>query len=397
VKRWASVVVWTLAGLSVLLWALGAVLWHTIDAAHVPTPGRDTLGLLIEISLAVLVFGVTGGLIALRRPDNPIGWIFAGSAFLITVKACTGIYVDYGRYLHAGDVPLWSIAAWVSNWTWIPAVGSYGTFLFLLFPNGHPPSRRWRLAGWLAAAAMTLAVISVAFAPGKIDQFPYISNPLGAPAWLHGAIALGNIGFPLLPVSAAACVASIVVRYRRAGSVERTQIKWVAFAGAFLVIGLVIDVGFGRFDQVTAPLIFGPFAAIAVASALAIQRYRLFDIDRIISRTLSYAIVTATLAGMYALIAVLPTAIVGTGHVPSGLVAGAVLVVAAIFRPVRRRVQSGVDHRFNRARYDAVQTIDSFAARLRDQVDMSTLKVDLEAVVKDTMQPAHVSLWLREN
>src|SRR5207244_3986028 len=111
---------------------------------------------------------------------------------------------------------LWSTAAWLSNWTWIPAIGCYATFLFLLFPTGHPPSRRWRIAGWLAAAAMTLAVVSVAFAPGRLDQFPYISNPLPAPSWLAGLIAVGNLGFPLLPLSAACCVAAIVVRYRRA-------------------------------------------------------------------------------------------------------------------------------------------------------------------------------------
>src|SRR5439155_23137704 len=129
----------------------------------------------------------------------------------------TGIYVDYGRYVRAGDMPLWSAAAWLSNWAWIPALGSYATFLFLLFPTGHPPSRRWRIAGWLAAAAMTLAVISVAFAPGRLDQFAFIRNPLPAPSWLGPVIAVANFGFPLLPVSAAACVAAIVVRYRPAG------------------------------------------------------------------------------------------------------------------------------------------------------------------------------------
>jgi hypothetical protein len=396
VRRWTSPGVWALAALSVVLWVGSAALWHAIDVAHVPTPGREQVGLLVEISLAVLVFGVTGGLIALRRPENPIGWILAGAAFLITVKACTGIYVDYGHYVHAG-IPLWTLAAWLSNWSWIPAVGSYGTFLFLLFPTGRPPSRRWRWAGWLACAAITLAIVSVAFAPGKLDQFRYIENPLAAPGWLRGVIAAANVGFPLLPLSAAACVASIVARYRRAGPVERAQIKWVAFAGAFLVVGLVIDVGFNRFDQVTAPLIFGPFAAIAIACMLAIQRYRLFEIDQIITRTLSYAIISATLAGMYALIALVPTAIFRTGHVPSGLVAGAVLVVAALFRPVRRRVQNAVDHRFNRRRYDAEQTIDAFSVRLRDQIDIDTLRTDLETLVHHTMEPRHVSLWLRES
>jgi 4-amino-4-deoxy-L-arabinose transferase-like glycosyltransferase len=237
---------------------------------------------------------------------------------------------------------------------------------------------------------MTSTAISVAFGPGPSDDFPYITNPVPIPAL--GFLAMG---WPLLVLAIAASVASLVVRARRGSPVERKQIQWIAFAGAFFAAGFAASV---LFPSITYwyVLVFVPVAGIAMACGVAIQRYRLYDIDRIISRTVSYALVTALLVAAYVGLVVLFQATTRPLLGRSDLaIAASTLIVAALFVPVRRRVQSAVDHRFNRRRYDAAQTIEAFGARLRDEIDIDTLGTELEAVVGLTMQPAHVSLWLR--
>jgi hypothetical protein len=269
---------------------------------------------------------------------------------------------------------------------------SIPTFGLLLFPDGRLPNKRFRPIAWLAGLAVAAAVVGGALSPDAAGD-PAFRNPLIVLPKSVDALML--IAIIALPIAGIGALIGLVSRYRRSKGDARQQIKWFAFAAiatAALYIGLTVEA--------KGPLKVLGFIAIPLlptATAIAILRYRLYDIDRIISRTVAYATVTVFLGGAFALVALVPTALIGAGtKTPEWLIATATLLVVALFRPVRRRVQNSVDHRFNRARYDAEQTIETFSARLRDEVDISTLSEDLEAVVRETMQPAHVSVWVRE-
>jgi hypothetical protein len=385
---------WAPVAVSSLLWIATGVLFFMKggSAGRDPVGGGDTLPLLVVIGSAMTVFAAMGGIIAYRT-RNVIGWIFCGVALCVSVRAVTDGWVHYGHFAATHEIPGFLAAAWISNWIWVPAMGSLGTFLFLLFPNGHPPSRRWRVIGWLGVAAMVAAVSSVAFAPGPLEDYPYVANPFALPKPFAGVTDVLGVGYPLLLAAILGSIASLVVRARRASAIERAQIKWIAFAGGLFAIGFSASILLADLTYWYV-LVFVPIAGIAVASAVAIQRYRLYDIDRIISRTLAYAILTALLGGTFALIVLVPTAAIGA-TTPGWLVAVATLAAFGLFRPLRRRVQDAVDHRFNRRRYDAEHTIDVFTARLREQVDIDALGDELTDVVQRTMQPNSVSLWLR--
>jgi hypothetical protein len=340
-----------------------------------------------------LIFAALGGFIAYHRPRNAFGWILATVPLFWSLKGLTDAYTWYAVFTphhHAGG----TFAAWLSAWDWFPAIGTSGTLLLMVFPNGRLPSRRWRPVAWLAVAAMTSVGISFAFTPGPLASFHSIRNPFGAPAWAAGAVKAGTLGFPLLFAAILASAASLFFRARNGTSVERQQVKWLAYFSGTLIAIAIIFISNGTFNATRAVVLFGALSTVPLASVIAITRYRLYEIDRIISRTLGYAIVSAVLAGAYALVALVPTAILGTNHVPSGLIAGATLVVVASFRPVRRRVRDAVDRRFNRGRYDAAETIEAFASRLRNEVDIDALEAELTDVVRRTMQPSDVQLWI---
>jgi hypothetical protein len=398
-----------IAGAELGLYLVVVVLGY-LARSGLKSPAIGGAGFVNDVALLtpMLAFPLFGGLIASRRPSNPIGWICLASGAAWFLNFLASAYAVYGLSVRRGSLPGAAIAGALA--LWVPAVGLLGTYLFLLFPDGRLLSRRWRTVAWAAAIAIAGLTIVVTLGPGPVAGVPGTHNPLTP----HGtALAVVNgLGFLIVVFFACivASVTSLVLRYRRSGADDRERLKWIAFAGvvfvtlfgAAIVVSLLFEgpaTAAGRQPpvvvQVFQDLAGAVFALMPTAAFFAVLRYRLYDIDRVISRTLSYGIVTAVLAGGYVLIALVPTAILGGGHVPSGLVAGAVLVVAAMFRPVRRRVQNAVDHRFNRARYDAEHTIDGFAARLRDQIDVDTLKVDLEALVRHTMEPSHVSLWLR--
>jgi hypothetical protein len=391
--RWLLVAAWApvpfvgaLVAVSTYYWKLSYDLGRTTDEP----------GLIAITAAAPLVFATFGALIAAHRPRNPIGWIFIAAATCIALRGASYAYGTWGQAIPSGRLPGSVYVAWFSSWIWPPAIGMLATFLPLLFPDGKLPSRRWRPLAWLSASAIVATMAGAAFAP-RLEDFPSVANPLAAPPATAGLFEALGVGFPLLAASAVMSVASLVLRARRSGPIEREQIKWIAYAAAFAAAGVAFAFTSENFSTLAALLIFGPLCGIPIASAIAIYRYRLFDIDRLISRTFSYVIVTAVLGGLFAIIVLLPAIAVGAGgKTPDYVIAVATVVVATLFRPVRRRVQGTIDRRFNRARYDANQTIEEFSARLREEIDINTLTAELQAVVTRTMQPAYVSLWIRE-
>jgi MFS family permease len=286
--------------------------------------------------------------------------------------------------------------------------------LLLLFPDGRVPSPRWRVVPWLLALAVAGVTVWTMLQPGPMDLTAFTTdNPAGVTALDDPAIrALGNapgiLVFLTLFVGSVACALAPFVRRRRAGRIERQQLKWLALVAGGS--GLVGAVGFliAGFASSTASIVGGLLLLVAlvgiavgipVAVGLAILRYRLYDIDRVINRTLVYGVLTAVLGFGYAGMVLLFGQLFGgvTGDPPSWAIAAATLAVAALFQPARRRIQQAVDRRFNRRRYDTARTIQAFSARLRDQIDLDTLTVELLAVVDETMQPTQASVWLRDN
>ena len=275
-------------------------------------------------------------------------------------------------------------------------------FVVLLFPTGNLPSRRWRPVAWAAGAGLAGWVLGNAFAPTIISDSPSPPNPVGVtgPAGdIFKVMAAG--GAVLIAATGLAAVLSLAFRYRRARTAERAQLKWLVYAAALIVAALLAEVpaekivGAGNAaNNLQNAMSSGAVALVPVAIGIAVLRYRLYDIDRVISRTLAYAIVTGLLVGIYAGLVLLATQVFGV-RTPVA-VAAATLAAAALFSPVRRRVQRAVDRRFNRARYDADQTVAAFAARLKDAVDLDTVQADLASAVQQALEPAHVSIWLAE-
>ena len=357
-----------------------------------------------------LAFTIVGALIASRRPENPIGWICLVAGLFWTLIALDDQYSAYGLAT-TGVVPFPAAVAALSQWLWVPPVGLLSIYLILLFPDGRLPSRRWRPLAWFSGAVMVLVSLAIALAPGPLPDLGGVRNPFGLEGypWIADAT---NVIPALLPLCTLASALSLVLRYRRSGSEEREQIKWIAFAGSF--------VGLMSLITVVSALIFAPefpdstgtqplwlvvlqdvellsFAGIPVGVGIAVLRYRLYDIDLIINRTLVYGPLTATLALVYVGSVVSSQALlrVLTGQESTLAIVASTLAIAALFNPLRRRVQGFVDRRFYRRKYDAAKILEAFAMRLRDETELDALSRDVVGVVRRTMQPAHVSLWLR--
>ena len=350
-------------------------------------------------------YGAVGLIVAWRKPGNPLGWVFLlGAAFgMLSEDASFYTVADY-RLRHGGLPFGW--AAVLTQPGWAPLIALLGTAL-LLFPDGRLPSRRWRWLLWtyFGVAALWIGgteVVSVGAIAGHHIRVDSGGNLLGLSGSITGPDAwwgvLQQVFFPLLALCWLASVAGQVVSYARSSGERRQQLKWLltgAVAGvAGLGISAVLRGWSGWLGPVNAAAGVAGLLALPVSMGVAIFRYRLFDIDRIISRTLGYAIVTGLLVGVYAGLVLLATRVL-TVHAPVA-VAAATLAAAALFTPVRRRVQRAVDRRFNRARYDADRTIAAFATRLQDAVDLDTVTADLVGVVHTALEPAHMWLWIRE-
>jgi hypothetical protein len=350
---------------------------------------EDGEGSAVAYTVFVAAFATMGALVASRRPRNPIGWILlgAGAAYMVGGLTITQTEGD-------GSAP--ALVRWLSTWVWMAGIGPAATFGLLLFPDGRLPSLRWRAFAWFAVAANVLTIAGIALKPGRFEG-DTAENPLGLTAAPGLVDVIETVGPAALAVAVIGSIASLFVRFRRARSVERQQLKWLSYTGAMVGVALAtaIVIAAAAGDpavDLTNTIISLALAAVPVAMGIAILRHRLYDIDVVINRTLVYGALTAILAAIY-LGSVL---LVGLAVGQSGLaVAVSTLAVAGIFRPARARIQGTVDRRFYRRRYDAARTLEAFGGRLRDEIDLEALGADLAGVVRDTVQPAHVSLWLR--
>jgi uncharacterized membrane protein YhdT len=411
-SRGTSWLAWSLAALSVVMFVGSAALWVLAHSTHVPRSldADLTTGSLLGQAL-FLVFPLVGALIASRRPENPIGWLCLVDGLLWT----TTDMLDYhSLYVMAspGSVPFPVGLAGVNHWLWVPTVGLLGTYVFLLFPDGRLPSKRWRPLAWLSGVVIASGSLGLMLSPGPLDMPRGIRNPFGLEAAPWVAVAAYAI-LPLLPLCMLASALSLVMRYRRSRGDVRQQIKWIAFAASLVALTYLIaivalfihpsEIWFAAGLPLWLDLIeyaaLLSITSVPIAIGFAVLKYRLYDIDLIINRTLVYGSLTGALALVYfggvTVTQALFRNITGQEQLPQLVIVASTLVIAALFNPLRRRIQSFIDRRFYRAKYDARKILEAFSVRLRDETDLEALNEDLVEVVRETMQPAHVSLWLR--
>jgi hypothetical protein len=394
-RRWAAGLAWGLWALAML--GLAVVPW--LDSL-LRQAGRPDLAVLVPGSivgpvLAVLSAATVGAVLASRRPRHPVGWLLLGFALSLTASGVINSYLIYGLLARPGALPAVHAVA-----RYYPATGAAAlallSLVLLLTPTGSLPSARWRWWAVITAATPLALVLVVAVVPGRVDpQLLLASSPFSDRALGGVVLVATRVALVVTALAVAVAAGSLVVRFRRAQGVERQQLRWVALAAALMLLaGPVVLVAVALGIPVLAdwaPAVW--VVVLPVAVGAAILRYRLYDLDRIISRTLAYGLLTLLLGGGYAVV------VLGLGQLLGResplVVATATLAVAAVFQPARRRVQAVVDRRFNRRRHDATRMIDGFGACLRDQVDLATLTADLLGVVDQTMQPTQLSLWLR--
>jgi hypothetical protein len=353
---------------------------------------------ILTLASLTVSFSVVGALITSQRPENPIGWIFLAVGFLQGFLSAADQYAIYALLTNPGAVPLGGEASWLGQWIWAPGLGLILVFLPLLFPDGHPPSPRWRSVGWLGGLSIGLTVVSSMI----------LLWPERGPALLTGdespshvlQVLVDFIALPMLFVAGLGAVISVLVRFHRSRGDERQQIKWFASAAALSLVWIIV---FGQSTRglpgaivALSGLLVVP--SIPIATGIAILRYRLYDIDLIINRTLVYGSLSASLALVYfggvATTQAIFRALTGQEQ-PQLAIVVSTLAIAALFNPLRRRIQGFIDRRFYRSKYDARKTLEAFSAKLRDETDLDALRDELVRVVRETMQPAHVALWLR--
>src|ERR671921_645738 len=407
--RAAFLLAWSLAGLSAAMFVASVPLLVLARSAHIPSSWEANLTVADLLGGVIfLIFPLVGALIASRRPRNAIGWILLTEGLLWMFLGMTDYYGLYG-VASPGSVPFPVGVAAVNNFMWVPAVGLLGTYVFLLFPDGRLPSSRWRPLAWLSGTVIVLVSILVGLTPGGLQNLGGIRNPyaLEGYPWLE---TVAYIVLPLLPLCMLASVISLVMHYRRSRGEERQQIKWIAFAASFVgllyLIAMVCAFIFpsGAWFQAGSPLwldllgyaALSSFTLVPIAIGFAVLRYRLYDIDLLINRTLVYGSITVLLAlvyfggvaGLQRLLAPV------TGQDSQLAIVASTLAIAALFNPLRRRTQRFIDQRFYRRKYDAAKTLEQFSSKLRDETDLNALRGDILAVVRETMQPEHVSFWL---
>jgi hypothetical protein len=352
----------------------------------------------VSFPLAVTASAVVGGLVASRRPANPVGWLFVGSATCVALNTVAAEYATYGLLTSPGALPFAGAMAWVSEWTEPWGAALLLVVLPFFFPDGRLVSPGWRPIAWLVFLALMVDIVVLRVLMPGVVVFgaTRIANPLGVETLRPFLDAIGT-GVWLGSILVA--VASLVVRFRRSRGEERQQIKWLALAASAIPVWFLtnapIQAASPNLFQVVDALIV--FALIPMAAGIAILRYRLYDIDVLINRTLVYGSLTATLVVVYfgGIVLLQRVFVVLIGEQSTLAVVASTLLIAALFNPLRRRIQSFIDRRFYRRKYDARKTLEAFSAKLRDETDLEALNAELVGVVRETMQPAHVSLWLR--
>jgi hypothetical protein len=379
-RRRTSWVAWSLGTLStgLAVAAVGLAARNGEGPAEL-VANHHAIGIVTAIGISLL-----GATIAARRPRNPLGWLMSVAGLLLGVFSFTQQYAPLAA---ARSLPLVGLSSWLATWTVLPGIAITITSGLQLFPDGRLPSRRWRPVAWLSAAAAVVPAGVTA-----VRAWPVRGPELATLTFDHPAVAgIFGVGFPIILGLSVVSLAALVVRFRRSRGAERQQIKWFAYGAMIgIPLGLPAEVPFWGpiLELVQPPLMFAGLG-------IGMFRYRLYDIDRLLNRTLVYGLLTVSLAATYAAGVLVLGGMVSGGRTSSLVVAAVTLAVAAIFQPLRRAIQRAVDRRFNRRAYDAAATIEAFAVRLRQQVDADALTAELLAVVDHTVQPTRASLWLR--
>ena len=412
-RRVAVWLAWSLAGFSVAMFVGSIVLLILVQVAQSPGD-RSTVGSIGNLLVYVpfLAFPIVGALVASRRPGNAIGWICLVSG-LFWMQFALGDASNAYELATTGTVTSSVKLDALTQGLWVPPVGLLGIYMILLFPDGSLPSRRWRPFAWFAGTVMVLIPVVFVFAPGTLENHPGVRNPFGLESypWLNLVAVFFIL---LLPLCVLISAASLALRYRRSGEEVREQIKWVAFAAAFVGVvyfGNLITQLFFAPDSLAANgatplwvslernLLLLSFAGVPTAVGFAILKYRLYDIDIIINRALVYGSLTVMLALVYFGSVTVTQSVfqelTGQQELPQLAIVVSTLVIAALFNPLRRRIQGFIDRRFYRNKYDAAKTLEAFSSKLRDETDLDSLNAALVTVVRETMQPERVSLWLR--
>ena len=394
-RRWPTGLAWALWALAMLGLAVAPWMDRLMIRAGRPDLAVWVPSAVVGPVLAVLSATTVGAVLASRRPRHPVGWLLLGFALSLTASGVITSYVTYGLLARPGALPAAHALA-----RYYPATGAAAlallSLVLLLTPTGSLPSPRWRRWAVITAATPVALVLVMPVAPGRLDpQLLLTSSPFSSQALGGVLLVATRVALAVTALAVAVAAGSLVLRFRRARGIERQQLRWVALAAALMLLAVpvvlvAVVLGIPVLAE-WAPAVW--VAVLPVAVGAAILRYRLYDLDRIISRTLAYGLLTLLLGGGYAVV------VLGLGQLLGResplVVAAATLAVAALFQPARRRVQAVVDRRFNRRRHDATRIIEGFGTRLRNQVDLDTLTADLLAVVDQTMQPTQVSLWLR--
>jgi hypothetical protein len=393
VRRWLPWGAWAMA-----LCLTAASIAFLVLSDHVSLgPRWGPRGGLI---IFAVMFSMMGLVVTTRQPQNRIGWLYLAAGCVFAVQGFGEEYAAYALLARPGELPGGVGWAWLQNWIWILGVSIYLIYVPLLLPDGRLLSSHWRRVGWFGGLATGLLSFFFATQPGRLSNFYPVVNPLGIHTWPRLWSRLETLALALMSLAMAIAVASLVVRVRHAGPMERQQLKWVAFACAWAAAGMLAAVVFGTNTRLSEILVIGGIVGTHFATALAILRYRLYDIDIVIRRTLVYGMLTAALAAVYfACVVVLQTLAVRlTGQPKSQLVTVlSTLAMAALAAPLRARLQLGIDRRFYRYKYDAAQSLARFGRAVRDSAhaDLDQLSDDILAVVNETLQPASATLWVR--
>ncbi len=400
-ERRAAHLAWASCAICALL--MGVAIVFTLLNRSVPEGSDFTPAFDIALGFALLAFPVIGAFVVSRMPGNSIGWLFCAVGLPFGFSGAAHGWAVHALFVEPGALPGADWAAWAATWAFVPPLFAIPPLLFVLFPDGRPASRRWRPVLWLTGVGLVGTTLGTAFAGGNLEEPPFkaVDNPAG----LDGAgvlpDVLAGIGFLSLFAAILLGAAALVSRFRQARGDERQQLRWFAAAGGVFALACVLYVApFSPLPSDTAgqAVVLLTFCGIPVAAGVAILRYRLYDLDLVVNRALVYGALTAILVGAYVgSVLLLQLALSPLTEQSDLAIAGSTLAVAALFGPARRRIQALVDRRFYRRRYDAALTLERFGGRLRDQVDLDALGADLKAVVAETVQPEHVSLWLRSS